>query len=970
MNPPPPIEGYRWVAPAGAGAMGEVWRGEHVSTGAPVAIKRLPHHENPRIQAFHDAEIRATATLDHPNIVRIVDTGVLDGGDRWLALEWCGGGTLEGVTDWPTLDRALREVLAALAHAHARKVLHRDIKPGNVLFDDAGIAKLADFGVARVGASSSRVLVGSPGFIAPEVVQRQPEKQGPPTDLYSLGCMIWELATGFQPFFGEPSELFVAHVEAPLPPFQPRFAVPEGLEGLVRDLLRKEPSERPQSAAEALHRLVHLADGAPWDPTPAAWVPEAAPGRDVRFLDAGLALLPHREPRLVGRSAMLASLWERFGEVVRTGAPYVVVLTGESGVGRSRIAHTLGQEVARLGLGRWDAATLDLTGLAAVEAVWGGASTDAIARWRGDGPAVMVLDDVDDPLTASALGDLVAGHVGPLLWLVTAEAVPQRLVRRLPEDLWEELVVRALGTGDVGNLLRQLLGLHVELNARVVHDADGMPGRAVGQVRGWVAADRLHHGPLGFELVPGEPPPADPDLQRALQLVALAGGRLDATLWERACAQGGVRLDWASVFRLVDTGAVELETRDDRATIVLHPTVGPDALVDDALRGGIRDAARALLALLPADHRWRGLLLHAAGEPRAGAVALIEAATAARAVADYGTALQLVRRAEAATEGLEDAWDIRWNAWNHLSMLHVDTWQVDEALALIQRCRPALPHASPSHRAEFWIRVATAYRYKGDHDRTREALERAQAVIERSGDAAGRASTLQACASQLVSIGDPAAALPLARRALELSQGDENRGYAYLTIGRIHSYRQELDAAVEALTAGIAVCPRPAVEVALEAMLGETLSRHGDPEQARVHLDRARAIAAELPNYDMVMLDVNVLANDLRGGAWASALSEAQRIAFDPRVRRLAIARLAVEQMRITALAGLGRWDELATRANALHDELEAIEGFTDPDFAAFSALAADLATEAPSSTRAAVGRLRDLCAGRLAALG
>ena len=273
----------------GSGGMGVVRRAVHRPTGLDVAIKvlRSLQSREPEFAAAFRAEVRAVASLDHPGIITVLDHGEVDthaarqsgdvlvAGSPYLVMQIMPGGTLgrERTYRWPALRSILMGLLDALAHAHARGVLHRDIKRGNVLFahpDGPGRGlRLTDFGIAHVaGTTDEEGVFGSPSYMAPEQCLGEWRDHGPWTDLYGVGCLAWSLATGRTPFTGGYAQLLEAHVVDDPPDFLPLQAVPRGLERWLRSLLAKRPDRRPRFAAEAAALLrelgpaVALAEGA------------------------------------------------------------------------------------------------------------------------------------------------------------------------------------------------------------------------------------------------------------------------------------------------------------------------------------------------------------------------------------------------------------------------------------------------------------------------------------------------------------------------------------------------------------------------------------------------------------------------------------------------------------------------------------------------------------------------------------
>ena len=273
----PQLGPFRLIEVVGQAGMGVVWRGIHVEQSVPVAIKFLTE-EGARVPLYLAClknEVRKVAALDHPAIVRVFDHGEvpsgltrhgLIAGSPYLVMELAEGGTLSrhcGNLEWGQIWRALMRLLDGLAHAHARGVVHRDLKPGNVLLrHDSGGVMLTDFGLARAGDTDGGAVLnaGTPNYMAPEQIQQLAHEIGPWTDMYALGCLAWSLVTGRPPFRGDTIEdLLDAHLNDPVPALSPVTAVPNGFEAWVTQLLHKSPHFRFVRAADAAHALAKLA---------------------------------------------------------------------------------------------------------------------------------------------------------------------------------------------------------------------------------------------------------------------------------------------------------------------------------------------------------------------------------------------------------------------------------------------------------------------------------------------------------------------------------------------------------------------------------------------------------------------------------------------------------------------------------------------------------------------------------------
>jgi serine/threonine-protein kinase len=254
--------------------MGEVFRAHDAVLAREVAIKVL-HPTLAGDPGFIDRfrrEARAAASLNHPNIVAVHDWGAVDG-IYFMVMEYVRGQSLRDVLNAHGLlapaqaADVLMQVLAALDHAHRQGIVHRDVKPENVMVTREGVAKVADFGLARAYADSRATQVGrvtgTVQYLAPEQLQGEPAD--PRTDLYSLGIVAFELLTGGVPFTAETSmAIAYKHVRERVPrPSSRNPAVPPGLDGWVASMTEKDRELRPESAAEARRDLAAEARGLP-----------------------------------------------------------------------------------------------------------------------------------------------------------------------------------------------------------------------------------------------------------------------------------------------------------------------------------------------------------------------------------------------------------------------------------------------------------------------------------------------------------------------------------------------------------------------------------------------------------------------------------------------------------------------------------------------------------------------------------
>ncbi len=281
---------YALVSRIATGGMGEVWRGEDTVLDREVAIKVLKHEyaDDPTFRARFEAEARHAAALHHPNVASVFDIGELvddDGsGTRrpFLVMELVPGRPLSellrGGESMPP-ERAA-EVVAqaadAIAAAHAIGIVHRDVKPANLLVTPEGTVKITDFGIARVadGAAVTQTgqIIGTPHYISPEQAEGHPATQA--SDIYALGVVLYECLAGRRPFARDtPIQVALAHIREPVPPLGED--VPPRLRAIVEKALAKDPGERFARASDMSAAL----RGAPVPglvaPTAAATAPDA-----------------------------------------------------------------------------------------------------------------------------------------------------------------------------------------------------------------------------------------------------------------------------------------------------------------------------------------------------------------------------------------------------------------------------------------------------------------------------------------------------------------------------------------------------------------------------------------------------------------------------------------------------------------------------------------------------------------------
>ena len=266
--------GHEVLGRLGRGGMGLVYQARDIRLGRIVALKTLAaaqYATREQLERFLD-EARAVARLRHPNIVAIHAIGEHEG-RPYLSLEYAEGGSLaQRMAGGPMAPRPSAELVELLAHAieaaHRAGVVHRDLKPGNVLLTAEGVPKVGDFGLAKLMDSDSALtcsgqVMGTPSYMAPEQAEGHSSRVGPTADVYALGAILYQALTGRPPFLGD-SALetikLVATTEV-VPPTRLRPGVPRDLETICLKCLEKDPGRRYESAAALADDLRRFLDG-------------------------------------------------------------------------------------------------------------------------------------------------------------------------------------------------------------------------------------------------------------------------------------------------------------------------------------------------------------------------------------------------------------------------------------------------------------------------------------------------------------------------------------------------------------------------------------------------------------------------------------------------------------------------------------------------------------------------------------
>ncbi len=319
---------YRLLEPLGRGAMSAVWLAHDDELDRQVAVKLLAPSAD---RARFEREARAAAALSHPNICALYDYGDAEG-RPYMVLEYLSGGSLEdrlpAGRPLPDADtrRIAAELATGLAHAHERGLVHRDLKPANVLFDGEGRAKIADFGIARMGNAGTLTevgtVLGTAAYLSPEQAAGLPA--GPASDVYSFGVILFRMLTGAMPFVSTNAmELVRMHRDDPPPPVtDARHDAPAALASIVGAALAKDPEARPPDGS-ALVRALRDGSAPAALPAATAALPAAA---------AETVVLPPRRSKSRQRAVVPIAAGAAV-LLVAGGALAVILTNGGSGGG-------------------------------------------------------------------------------------------------------------------------------------------------------------------------------------------------------------------------------------------------------------------------------------------------------------------------------------------------------------------------------------------------------------------------------------------------------------------------------------------------------------------------------------------------------------------------------------------------------------------------------------------------------------
>ncbi len=677
-------------------------------------------------------EVAAAALLDHPNIVRVLDFGhSLD--QPWMAMEAAAHGTLE---DHPPktieeIDAVVSRVLEALSYAHARHILHLDLKPSNILLIDPEKmdVKLADFGQSTLTDEPEdprATPVGTPQYMAPEQFSSATHLYGPWTDLYALGCIVFEWSYGRPPFIqGDFLQMGLQHSRESLPTDpKPIIEIPPALVGWIRRALAKPHGVRFQGAMEAFE----------------AWrkaVPESVRHQNVatpQVISPRLASL--RAPPFVGRAAQLSLLGQVLDEAILKRAPRLVLVHGPLGIGKSRLAKHFAELEETSGRARWFyshfsagdlvdpialmlANALGVSGKSVVEAptliterlgthysvdalmgvvqatLLGNAklgrltpslahrvTASALQEISGARIPIIILDDIHHAIDAvDFCEDVLKAKQGAALIIAIIEETTDNLVRERVAN-WREkqadlkivdISVPTLTPQQVDDMLSDWVALPAERRADIVIASKGMPLVAVANVKHGSEAPPEHGLENVWARVLATIDEQLPVVGRAaLEVGAAIGTRVDESLWSDVLTQLGYPPNPKTLMALERLGAIQ---RKGRSWVFDHP--GLQIAVAATVEGTgwwqeIHHQAARVLAERHASPWDIGQHLEASGDKESPISPWLAAAYQAAVCESPHVAQQIQQKAIRALQALDVSMDDP--RWGHaiLVQLHID----------------------------------------------------------------------------------------------------------------------------------------------------------------------------------------------------------------------------------------------------------------------------------------------------------
>ncbi|TNE84837.1 MAG: hypothetical protein EP330_27930 [Deltaproteobacteria bacterium] len=833
---------YAVVEPIATGGFARVWRGVHLPTGRGVAVKVVAGSEERRrhSSAMLRRELRLLSRLDHPHVVRVHDLldadaaveaathGAIREGSPALIMDWCAGGSLEAVEEvleWGTLRGMVAQLLAALAHAHARGVLHLDVKPPNLFVTSrvGWTVALGDFGVAALHAAEGedgRMRGGTEGFMAPEQARRRPWELQPHTDVYAVGRTLEWLLDRHRPMVPAGTEELVAALTA----FDPAHRIPTAARalGALRALGAPEISWTGEEAATASHTVdVDALLGALPEPrqamstpvpttlaVPPHWLTEMGDmfgGPVVGSLELRLA-----QPPMFARTSLQARLWDAVSDLRERGTEARLWLRGPFGVGRSRLARELlahceetgaartlaiqlsseravedavreavvswlgamassrderllrAEQVAeQLDLERSLPALLDLVS----ERVHGSAAVDCLVELLADRDTerwVVLVDDADAHPRASGLLATLAEQPGALVIATAGAPAPAR---------WSEVVVPPLTAEEYRVLAARLLPGGGRVHQQLVAEGRGLPLELVERLRLWLSEGALRRVDTGWDVVLGDGPIGE------LWEARLAAAARDASE-ERLLAAAALL---GTRFRTDELATLDAEAHryvDHLASIGLI-AYGEDqrwAWEHEVLRRRVADRAERAVAEDLASGlesqgislQRRALLWERAGNVERARALWIEVVEQARGRDDDDGGLDALGEVERLGEQLSPADPRHLHALVLRGLIHEGLGEHELGAAHGQRIRElGEAHGWPSAGAYASWLDARRQMFQGARAQARDAFRVLDAYVGDLGDDLLTARVAFDLGRTLAFTGDPHAAIPVLERALQ-----------------------------------------------------------------------------------------------------------------------------------------------------------------------------------------------------------
>ncbi|MFK7986071.1 MAG: AAA family ATPase [Sandaracinaceae bacterium] len=519
----PISERVRLVEPLASGGMSEVWVAEHLTLDTRVAVKFVLSLDDERMRGRLIREGRLAARLDHPHAVRIYDQGALEDGTPYLVMELLEGATLkhrianEGPLSIDEARRLVTQVAEVLNEAHRMNILHRDVKPDNVMLLSSTaelFAKVLDFGVAKDASSEENItltldghMVGTPAYMAPEqLLEGKPANKD--SDLWALGVLAYEALAGHRPFRGlTRAAVGVAMMlERHEPVFASRPELPETLAGFFGKALRLQPEERFRTSQELSAAFVEALTGEPAGETARA--------------PSGLRI----PQKLYGRDAELAVALDAY-ESARGGRSRLLLIKGFSGIGKTALVREVHRRVATRGAisvgGKFDQfdrgqpyqSFVQALGVLVRVLLGRDSALDAVAdnvrnALRGNGQALIdVVPELEDLIGRQPALPIVSASEakhrfhGAVRALLCAIATARRPLILFLDDLqWAdlpslELITTLVTDPDTQHVL--FIGAYRDNEVAATHPV----ARAVEQMQKVGAVDELALGPLDEDAV-------------------------------------------------------------------------------------------------------------------------------------------------------------------------------------------------------------------------------------------------------------------------------------------------------------------------------------------------------------------------------------------------------------------------------------------------------------------------------------